>query len=220
MRDKFILLAHTRRSRPVLAQVRNDPVSFLNLWLAGYTSPAKFIDDLRSMPAPHWGIYAQLLRAGFDSLLVYLPLALMGLTPPTPSYLSIIPTERYYAALVGLTPVVLIAELLISASFLHIAIRLSGRPSDFDQIVNLVGMAALVVGAILVPWDWMWFAIGGVDQYFLGISHLVISLWSTFLTVLGLHRMLAVPLWLAILLSLLAIPVTLPVAIMFMRSPF
>lgn len=195
-------------------------MSFLNLWLAGYTRPSKFIDDLRSKPAPHWGIYAQLLRAGLDSLLVYLPLTLMGLTPPTPSYLSFIPTEGYYSALIWLTPVVLIAELLIGASFLHVAIRLTGRPSDFDQIINLVGMAALVVGAILVPWDWMWFAIGGTDQYFLGISHLVLSLWATFLTILGLYRILAVPIPLAILLAILTIPVSLPVAIMFMRSPF
>lgn len=71
----------------------------------------------------------------------------MGLTPPTPSYLSFIPTEGYYSALIGLTPVVLIAELLIGASFLHVAIRLTGRPSDFDQLINLVGMAALVVFA-------------------------------------------------------------------------
>jgi hypothetical protein len=195
-------------------------MGFVRLWFEGYVRPIKFIDALQSKPAPYWGIYGQLLRAGLDSVLVYLPVALMGRVPPTPSYVSIIPTERYYAALIGLGPVVLITELLIGAAFLHVAIRLSGRRSDFDQILNVVGMAALVVGAVLIPWDWMWYGIGGVDQYFLGISHLVISLWGTLLIVLGLRRILGVPVVLAVLLSVLAIPVSLPVAIMFMRCPF
>jgi hypothetical protein len=155
-----------------------------------------------------------------DSLLVFLPVALLRRIPPTPSYISFVPTERYYAALIWLAPIVLIAELLIGASFLHVAIRLTGRLSDFDQIINIVGMAALIVGAVLIPWDWAWFAVGGVDQYYLGFSHLIISLWATLLTVLGLKRTLDVPIPLAIVLSILSIPVSLPIAIMFMRSPF
>jgi hypothetical protein len=113
-------------------------MEFVRLWLTGYVRPARFIDELRSKPAPYWGVYGQLLRAGLDSILVFLPVALMGRVPPTPSYVSAIPTEAYYAALVGLGPIVLIVELLIGTSFLHVAIRLSGRPSDFDQILNVV----------------------------------------------------------------------------------
>jgi len=195
-------------------------MGFLRLWAAGYARPVAFVDGLRSKPAPHWGIYGQLVRAGLDSLLIYLPVALMGRVPPTPSYVSFIPTETYYVALIGLCPVFLIGGLLLSAAFLHVALRLSGRWSDFDQVLNLIGMGALVVGAVLIPWDWMWFAIGGVDQIFLGLSHLVISLWGTMLTVLGLKRTLDVPVVLGIIVSVLAIPVSLPVAIMFMRSPF
>ena len=144
----------------------------------------------------------------------------MGRVPPTPSNLSFIPTERYYGALIWLSPPVLMAVLLMGVSFIHLSLRLLGRRSDFDQVFNIVGMAALVVGAVLIPWDWAWYAIGGVDQYFLGISHLVIGLWAAMLTVLGLKRILGIPVWLGILLSILSVPVTLPIAIMFMRSPF
>jgi hypothetical protein len=195
-------------------------VSFIRVWLLGYVNPAKLVDVLRSKPAPHWGLLAQLIRALLDSLLLYLPLALMGRVPSTPSNLSFLPTESYYRALIWLSPIVLIAELLMIAAFIHTLIRLSGRRSDFDSVVNISGMAALVVGAFLLPWDWLWFAIGGVDQYFLGISHLVISLWAAFITVLGLRRSLGVPVWLAVAVSLLAMPVALPFGIMFMRSPF
>ena len=195
-------------------------MTFIQLWSTGYFHPGKFIDELKTKPAPYWGFYAQLLRALLDSLLLYLPVTLLGRVPPTPSYLSFIPTERYYAALIWLGPPVLIAELLMGVSFLHLALRLMGRASDFDQILNIVGMAALIVGAVLIPWDWAWSAIGGVDQYFLGISHLILSLWATLITVIGLKRILGIPVWLGTLLSLLAIPVSLPLAIMFMRSPF
>ena len=195
-------------------------MSFIRLWLTGYVNPVRLVDELRSKPAPHWGLFAQLIRALLDSLLLYLPVALMGRIPPTPSNLSFVPTERYYSALVWLSPVVLMAQLMMIAAFIHIAIRLTGRRSDFDQIVNISGVAALVVGAFLVPWDWVWFLIGGVDQYFLGISHLVLDLYAMLIIVLGLKRSLGVPVWLATLLSLLTLPVALPFGIMFMRSPF
>jgi hypothetical protein len=195
-------------------------MSFIRLWFTGYVNPVKLIDGLRSKPAPHWGFWAQLVRALFDSLLVYLPLSLMGRVPPTPSNLLALPTDTYYTSLIWLSPIVLMAELLIISASIHLVLRLAGRHSDFDQIVNISGMAALVVGAFLVPWDWVWFAIGGVDQYFLGISHLVISVWAAAITVISLKRILGVPVWLASLLSLLGIPIALPFGIMFMRSLF
>jgi hypothetical protein len=81
-------------------------------------------------------------------------------------------------------------------------------------------MSALIVGAVLVLWDWVWFALGMANQYFLGISHLVIALWAVAIMAIGLRRILSVPLWLSIVLSILIIPVGLPFAMMFMRSPF
>lgn len=97
--------------------------------------------------------------------------------------------------------------------------RLTGRPSDFDQILNIVGMATIVVGAFLLLWDWAWFASGGVTQYFLGISHLAIGLWAVVIGTIGLKRILGVPTWLGALLNFLGIPIALPLGIMFMRSP-
>jgi len=194
-------------------------MNFLRVWLTGYVNPVKMVDELRSKPAPHWGLLAQLVRALLDSFLLYLPVSLMGRVPPTPSNLSVLPTEHYYSALIWLSPIVLIAEMMMMAAFIHVALRLAGRRSDFDQVVNISGMAGLVVGAFLIPWDWAWFAIGGVDQYFLGISHLVVSMWGVLISVIGLKRILGAPVWLAVLLNLLAIPVGLPFAIMFMRSP-
>jgi hypothetical protein len=192
-------------------------MGFVRVWLAGYYHPVKMIEQLRSKPAPHWGFWAQLLRAALDSFLLYLPLGLLGRTPPEPSYLSLLPTDQYYWHLIWLAPMVLVVEWLLLAAVPHLVLRLAGRPSDFDQILNIGGMAALLVGTLLLIWDWLWFAVGGVDQYFLGISHLVIALWGTLVSTIGLNRILGVPLWLAVILNLN--PITVPLKMMFMRSP-
>lgn len=194
-------------------------MSFLRVWFTGYYSPVKMIEQLRSKPAPQWGFYGQLLRAALDSLLLYLPVALMGRIPPTPSYLSFLPSEQYYWHLIWLAPLVFGAQWLLGSAFTHVVLRLTGRRSDFDQILNIVGMATLVVGAFILVWDWAWFALGGANQYFLGISHLVIDLWAVVIITIGLKRILGVPVWLGALLSFLGVPIAMPLAIMFMRSP-
>jgi hypothetical protein len=194
-------------------------MSFMRLWLLGYLRPIKMVKELQMKPAPHWGLLAQLVRSLLDALLLYLPLSLMGQIPPTPSHLSLFPTERYYGTLVWLAPLVLMSVLLMQAAVMHIVIRLLGRKSDFDQVINITGMAALVVGSALLVWDWLWFAIGGIDQYLLGYSHILLSLWAAAITVIGLKRNLGVPICLGVPLALLGIPIAFPFAIMFMRSP-
>ena len=194
-------------------------VDFLQLWLIGYVRPVRFAEGLAGRPAPQWGFYAQLLRALMDSFLLYLPLFLMGRIPPTPSYLSVIPTERYYGALVLLTPIVLSAQWLLGGAAMHVALKLRGRRSDSDQILNITGMVTLVVGGFLVAWDWVWIVAGGMDQYLLGYSHLLIDVWGGVLTVVGLRRLLDVPVWLGICVYILALGLAFPLAVMFMRSP-
>lgn len=194
-------------------------MSFVRVWFTGYYNPVKMIEELRSKPAPQWGFYGQFLRAVLDSLLLYLPLALTGHVPPAPSNLSFLPPEQYYWHLIWLTPIVLSAEWLLFSAFTHVVLRLAGWHSNFDHILNISGMAALVSGTFLLAWDWIWFAMDSVNQYFLGVSHLVISLWSVLIVSIGLKRILDVPIWLSAILSFLSIPIALPFAIMFMRAP-
>ena len=110
--------------------------------------------------------------------------------------------------------------LLMQSIVIHVLLRLLNQRSDIDQILNIIGMSALIVGAVLIPWDWAMFELGVANQYFLGITHLVISLWAVVIMVVGLRRLLSVPIWLGIVLSFIPILVALPFAMMFMRSPF
>lgn len=194
-------------------------MDFIRLWFSGYYNPAKMIEQLRPKPAPQYGFYGQLLRALLDAFLLYLPLALMGLVPPTPSNLAILPTEQYYWHLIWLSPIVLGAEWLLWSAFTHLVLRLTDRHSDIDQILNICGMATIVVGAAILIWDWLWIVVGDVDQYFLGISHLIISMWAVAIGTIGLKKILGVPTWLSGVLSFMGVLIALPFGIMFMRSP-
>ena len=194
-------------------------MNYVTLWLTAYINPIRFVDELSTKPAPQWGFFAALQRGLMDSLLTYLPVYLLGRTPPTPSNLSFIPTENYYGALIFLAPIVLVAIWLISSALTHLILKLSYKRSDFDLILNISGFIALVVGSIIILWDGLWLIIGGMNQYTLGISHLVIDIWAIAITTIALKRILSVPVWFGIILSIIGIAVSIPFAIMFMRSP-
>lgn len=143
----------------------------------------------------------------------------MGREPSTPSYLSFLSNDVYYAASVFFMPVFLLAQWLLLSVTVHSVLRLGGRRSDVNQILNITGMVALVVGAFLVIWDWGYILLGGRDPIFLGMSHLVLDIWAVVITVIGFRRMLGIPTWLAILLNVLWLLLSVPLAILFVRGP-
>jgi hypothetical protein len=195
-------------------------MSFVRVWLTGYYSPVRMIEQLRSKPAPQWGFYGVFLRAALDSLLLFLPLALVGRIPSEPSNLAFLPTEQYYWHLIWLSPIVFGAQWLLWSALSHVVLGLTGQRSDVDQILNIYGMSAIVVGAFLIVWGWVLFALGDANPYVFGVSHLIIVLWSVAIQTIGLKRRLGVPLWPGAILSFLDIPLSMPFGIMFMRSPF
>jgi hypothetical protein len=174
---------------------------------------------LRASQLPLGFFFAALQRALMDAFFLYLPLALMGRVPPERSYLSFVADESYYAALVGLAPLVLLAEWLLAAATMHLVLRLSRLASDIDETLNISGFVTLAIGSVLILWDWIWIGLGGMSQYSLGISHLIIDVWGIAIGAIAFKFILKVPIRFAVLLNLLGIIVALPFAIMFMRSP-
>ena len=194
-------------------------MAFLRLWLTAYRRPARFADGLRDKPAPHWGLAAVVLRGLLDSLLLYLPIYLMGWQPPTPSFIPIFSTENYYRTLVFIGPLLFLAHWLMSGAFTHVVFRLTHRRSDIDLILNVVGMTNLVIAAVILAWDWLCIAAGWGDQWLLGISHLIIDGWGIAISIIVYKRLMGVPAWLVILLALVGIVSWLPLGMTFMRSP-
>ena len=198
---------------------RGADVEFLRLWWFGYTRPSAFVEGIIARRGWLLGFGGQGVRVALDSLLEYLPVAIMGRVPPTPPVIPI-PANGYYWFLVFAAPTIIFAQMLLGSLAGHAILRALGRESDLGFLVNVAGMTALVVGAVIVVWDWTWFALGFHDQVFLGITHLLLDGWGICLSVLAMRRRLGVPVTLGIGLNIVGIVVALSLAVPFMRSPF
>jgi uncharacterized membrane protein HdeD (DUF308 family) len=173
----------------------------------------------RDCPAPQFGFYATTLRALMDALLLYLPLALMGRQPTTPSALTFLATEDYYWASVFLMPIFLIALWLLLCNVLHLILKMSGKKSDIDVIMNITGLVDLVVGAVILIWDWVWIFSGWNNPVLLGISHLIIDIWAMYIIILGFRKLLDLSLKLSIILCLVWMLLGIPLSMLFVRPP-
>ena len=194
-------------------------MDFFRVWWSGYVDPLGVGGRLEGRPALRWGFYGQALRALFDSLLLYLPLALLGRQPSTPPTLSLIPADSYYLASVGFMPVFLLAQWLLLGLVLHLLLKALRRRSDLGWILNLTGMAALVVGAFLVAWDWGCVLFGVRSDVFLGLSHLALDGWGVAIIAAGLRRQLGVPIGLGLALTLLYLILAVAPAMLIVRGP-
>ncbi len=192
---------------------------FLYSWFIGYTSPSRAVAALQGKPAPHYGFYAQALRILMDALLLYLPLSLLGRQPSTPSFVTLFPTQTYYSTMIWLQPLFLLIQFFVMCTAAHLILRLTGRRSGIDLIINLIGMSALIVGAFLVVWDWLYVLLGGSSDIFLGISHWIFAQWATAIMVIGFKRYLDVPIWLGIAIYVLLALLTYPFAMLLIRGP-
>ena len=194
-------------------------LDFLLAWFTGLHNPVRMIEMLKGKPAPLWGLKGTLLRALLDSLLVYLPLAIMGREPTFPSWLSFVSTDSYYSVSVFLFPVYLVGLWLLLSSLIHLIIRISGFRSNIDQIMNISGMAALIVGSVLVFWDWIWIAAGWKNEILLGISHILFSVWALVIASIGFKRILGLSTRFSIFLNVIWILAGMPLSMIFVRPP-
>jgi hypothetical protein len=204
------------RAAALYAAIAGD---VLRIWFLGYRDPVRFGRAAIRAPAPWAGLAAVAIRSALDVGLVYLPAAMSGRQPPMESFIPGLPTETYYGSLLWLTPLVFLAQWLVTASVLCLVLRTTGHACPLAPVLNLVGLSSLVIGAILVPWDWLTYALGGLDQVTLGISHLVIDLWW-FVLVMRIREFTGASRRTALVASVAGFVATLPLAVIFMRAPY
>jgi hypothetical protein len=193
---------------------------FLRVVLLGYWSPARFAEAVRDVPTPGWGLLAVLIRAAMDSVFTYLPPALMGWQPwPAPT-ITLLHAETYYWFLVWFTPFYMLFLWVYLAGVTHVVLRLTGRRTDMDFVLNVGGFAQLIVGAVLVAWDWGCYALGMRSPVTLGITHLILAQWATVLIVVAYRKFLDLPVWYTIGLYVFTAAASYPIVMLVMRSPF
>jgi len=192
--------------------------TLLHLWQLGTFRPHHAFDALQAMPAPAWGFRVVVAFNLTISLTSLLALQLLGRNPLLPSSLTFLPTERYYLAEMAFLPLLRTATWLLGAATSHLAIRLTGRPSEVDTILNIGGLVYLVVMPYTFAVDWTAIALDAYDFGLIAILHGSIDLvWSVALLTIGLRRLLLVPTTLALASALLSATTTLPLLAIFAR---
>lgn len=119
-------------------------MSFVQVWLSGLINPVRSFEELKGKPAPNWGLWAVLTRFIPTSLFVTFPLFLLGREPFYPSYLTFLATQNYYMAQVIFLPIFGLTIWLLMSACAHVVMRLAGKGSDFDLVLNIVGMGMLI----------------------------------------------------------------------------
>ena len=143
---------------------------------------------------------------------------MLGRTPSSAPPLMGLSAENYYAALVVIFPAFTLATWLLHGALSHLILRLIGWENDIDQVLNIDGMGNPVVGVPLVAFDWIALTLLGWDSATVGwgLSHLLIDAFYIVFVVIGLKKILGVPLWFASALVVLWHVVDIPLAMLFL----
>lgn len=165
-------------------------MNFMQVWLWGLIHPTKSLEALKGAPAPEWGLLAVLIRFIPTALLVTLPLSLLGRQPFTPSSLTFLATGHYYLAQVFFLPVFGVTTWLLMSAFAHVALRLAGKGSNFDQVLNIVGIGMLIPMPVTWVWDISMIALHWYLLPVMAVSHSLIQLWEVSIEALGFARLL------------------------------
>ena len=142
---------------------------------------------------------------------------LLGRKPFEPSYLTFLPTERYYAAQVFFLPLFGLAVWLLMSGVVHVVLRLAAHESDFDQVLNIVGMGMLVPMPVVWLWDWSMILSNSFQMAVMAVSHSIFQLWEAWVEAIGLRRVLGLRALPAAGLALLANVLFVLLAMTFVR---
>ena len=193
-------------------------MNYFQLYLAGVFHPARAFDEIRSRPAPLWAfkvlLFFNLLISATSTLSRYL----LGHSPLMPSSLTFLPDENYLLAQIFFLPVVRMEAWLLGAAFTHLCIRLAGKPSNMDLILNMAGVGYLVIMPYTFLVDWTAIALNVYGSGVIIILHGVVDLvWSLALGVIGLRRLLGLSAKFALAVSLIGALVVMPLQALLAR---
>ena len=199
------------------AEVRNSPLDFLYFWFRAIFKPIRTIDELIRKPSPTWGLWAVLTRFIVTSLTTTLALYLLGRLPFVDSQLTILPIENYYKAEIFFLPFWGLGIWLLMSSLSHIIIRLSGRSSNFDHVLNIIGIGMLVPMPFLWLWDWTSIGLNWPYLPQLAVAHSLSQIWEGSIQAIGFRRIVGLKVRFAIILAIVINVVYILLAQFFIR---
>jgi len=192
-------------------------MNFFQVWLLGIINPPHAFDELRKKPAPFWGFWAILIRFVGTSTTEILALYLLSRKPFKPSHLTFLSDKNYYLAEMFFLPIFGFGIWLLTSSVVHLILRLGRKPSNFDQILNIVGMGMLIIMPAVWLWDWTMIGLNWYQMEVMAISHSFFALWGVVLHSIGFKRVLGLQTLTSAGLALVIPAVYIPLAIIFVR---
>jgi hypothetical protein len=167
-------------------------MNFAQLWFTGLINPVRAWRGMMDKPSPRWGFFAVLARFVLTALLVTLPLYLLGRQPFAPSSLGFLATNSYYQAQVFFLPLFGLGIWLLMSAVAHVALRLAGKESHFDLVLNMIGMGMLIPMPLTWAWDIATISLNWYLMPVMAISHSVVQLWETTIEAVGFVTLLRV----------------------------
>jgi hypothetical protein len=161
----------------------------LRTWSLAIPKPLKAFSILEKEPAPLWGFVSILIRFIGTSLTSILGLYLIDFQPFVSPFLSFLNESDYYQAEIFFLPVFGIAAWLLSSALVHLILRISGRESAIDWIMNVIGFSLLVVMPVVWLLDWAGIVFGFYGADFTIPIHALVSIWEVALMAIGFTRM-------------------------------
>ena len=192
-------------------------MNFLHVWALGLINPFRAFEDLKSKPAPRWGFRAVVIRFVATSLTTTLALRVLGRVPFAPSRLTFLTTENYYGAEIFFLPMFGLAVWLFGSAIVHVVLRLAGKESDFDEVLNIIGLGMLIPMPVVWVWDWTMIALNWYHITVMAISHSFFALWGVVLYSIGFKRNLGLRAIPAIGMALAITGMYISIAMVFIR---
>lgn len=191
---------------------------FLNLWLLAIVRPCEAYHLLFEVPAPHWGLYATLIRFVGTALTSILALHLLNKRPFVPPSITFLNESKYYQAEIFFLPLFGIAAWLLASALIHLILRLAGIESNIDWMMNVIGFSLLVVMPVIWLVDWATIAMDVYGANSTISIHAAVSIWEIALMTIGFRKIERLS-WLssAILGFIVKAGVYIPLAAVFVR---
>ncbi len=173
------------------------------MWFYGVTKPTRMMEELSRKPAPSYGLLVVMIRFIVTALTSILALYLLKRLPFAPSYLSFLNVENYYRAELFFLPVWGFGIWILMSGVAHVVIRISGKESHFDSILNIVGMGMIIPMPFLWLWDWASIAVGQYQVFNQAVSHSFAQLWEASIQAFAFKKLIGLNTLFAFILAII-----------------
>lgn len=192
-------------------------MGFVKTWFTCYFRPDIAFSQLKGRKGFYWGLWGILITWGMRDLLYLVPHYLMGSQPFEPSYLTFLSTENYYSVWIYLQPVMGLMLWLLNSAMIYFVFRLLKKEIDFDNVLNITGLSAVVISLPLLLADWIIYFADLRTLTAMAVLHTLFTLWSMILQIIAYKKLFGIRVWVSSIILILLFPFIIVIPAIFSR---